>query len=338
MIPPRRSPMVTGSAGSLLRASQPDGTTAEGSTPGVVVAICTCRNPAGLRKLLQTIAGMTSQLRPTAVVVVDNDPALEGLAVVKEIAPSFPFPLRAVVEERAGIPFARNRAIREALSSDADYVLMLDDDEYPADGWLDAMVAEAEATGADVVGGPVQPVFTEAPRPPVDISDYRKAGGRMVGNAPLVESSANVLLTRRLLEAHRERWFSEEFAVSGGSDAEFFRRTARSGARHSIARGAVVYEDIPPSRANPGWLVRRAYAHGNVIARIRALTHGRLPGTLLELPNIAALVAIAAAKLVVRPLSARARLEARIRLARAAGKLTALAGRGYGQYTPDRYR
>src|SRR5690606_24139641 len=140
--------------------------------------------------------------------------------------------------------------------------------------------------------------------------DYQKAGGRIVRSGPLVESSANVLFTRALLERHRDDWFSEKFATSGGSDAEFFRRTAAAGARHAIARDALVYEDIPPSRANGDWLVRRAYAHGNVMARIRTMRHGRPMSILIEAPNIAALLGIAGIKAVTGLGRPRARLEA----------------------------
>ena len=38
---------------------------------------------------------------------------------------------------------------------------MIDDDEIASPDWLEQMVGAAEATGADVVGGPVFPNFDD---------------------------------------------------------------------------------------------------------------------------------------------------------------------------------
>ena len=63
-------------------------------------------------------------------VVVDNDADESSRAVVT--AAKLPWPVVYVVEPERGIPFARNRAVREA--ADSDFVVFIDDDEIPEPG------------------------------------------------------------------------------------------------------------------------------------------------------------------------------------------------------------
>lgn len=125
----------------------------DGGRALVVVGVCTCRNPAGLTKLLMQLAATAGARPPRRVIVVDNDPAKHGIAAVIGPRDKVGFEMSAVFEPQAGIPFARNRLIEEACQEEFEFLAMIDDDEYPAAGWLDAMIAAAMTSGADIVGG-----------------------------------------------------------------------------------------------------------------------------------------------------------------------------------------
>src|SRR5690606_31942716 len=66
------------------------------------------------------------------------------------------------VEERQGIPFARN-AVLEAFQEFGDVLAFVDDDEEVTSSWLSRLLTTWSSTGADVVAGPVLPLFEEEP-------------------------------------------------------------------------------------------------------------------------------------------------------------------------------
>ncbi len=66
-----------------------------------------------------------------------------------------------MVEPRQGNCQAINAAFETALATfpAAAHLLMIDDDEVASLSWLERMICMVEATGADVVGGPVVSEF-----------------------------------------------------------------------------------------------------------------------------------------------------------------------------------
>jgi glycosyltransferase involved in cell wall biosynthesis len=73
------------------------------------------------------------------VVVIDNDAAGEGIAICRQRADDYPWPMVFGHEPRRGISFARNRAVAMALARAPDFIAMLDDDEWPDRAWLKAL-------------------------------------------------------------------------------------------------------------------------------------------------------------------------------------------------------
>ena len=60
------------------------------------------------------------------------------------------------VEERIGIPIARNRILRIAKQAKTDLVAFIDDDETVDRRWLHNLVTEMLDRDRDLVGGPVR--------------------------------------------------------------------------------------------------------------------------------------------------------------------------------------
>src|ERR1700682_6329487 len=131
---------------------------------GIVVCIPCFRRPQHLRLTLQSLASQRTDRR-FAVVIVENDASACGsVPVATEYLASGKFPGLCVVEPRQGNCHAINAAFETALATfpAATSFLMIDDDEIASPDWLELMVSAAEATGADVVGGPVWPNFDDA--------------------------------------------------------------------------------------------------------------------------------------------------------------------------------
>ena len=129
----------------------------------IVVCIPCFRRPQHLRRTLQSLADQRTDRR-FAVVIVENDAfEMRERAGRRRIPASGKFAGLCVVEPRQGNCHAINAAFETALATfpTATSFLMIDDDEIASPDWLEQMVGAAEATGADLVGGPVLPNFDD---------------------------------------------------------------------------------------------------------------------------------------------------------------------------------
>lgn len=236
------------------------------------VALCaaTYRRPQGLGRLLDGLA--VQELSPAftlepLVIIVDNSPGAEARGQITAAAEDFPWPLHYLSEPRRGITFARNAALEKAAALDCDFVAFVDDDEVPAPGWLAALAAAQQRSGATAVLGAVQPVFPDGtPRWLIAgrfFETHRFADGAEIDDA----HTANVLIDRRRLTALGLR-FDDRFALTGGEDTMLFRDLLDAGGRIVYAADAVVHETVPASRTRLGWLLRRWYRTGNIEAAL----------------------------------------------------------------------
>jgi GT2 family glycosyltransferase len=228
----------------------------------VDVCIVTYRRPQGLLRLL----GALQELRFPAeapelrVVVVDNDPAESARPVCDDAHAWLSAPLVYLVEKRRGIPQARNTAVAASLGS-ADFLAFLDDDEVPEPSWLAELLRVQRARQADAVAGPVLPRF-EAETPGWLVRGGLFERPRYTTGARIDHAFTGNVLVRTAELARMDAFFDERMALSGGEDAEFFRRFAASGRRIVWADSAIVYESVPASRAKLRWLLARSFRVG----------------------------------------------------------------------------
>ena len=103
----------------------------------VIVAIPTFRRPKNLARLLEALAALDSGAE-IAVLVADNDAeAREGFELCARLAPSYRWPLKAVIAPERGIAQVRNLLVTEALKDEkASFIAMIDDDEWPDPQWI----------------------------------------------------------------------------------------------------------------------------------------------------------------------------------------------------------
>lgn len=235
----------------------------------VDICIVTYRRPQGLTRLLGAIQELhlpdpAPELR---VVVVDNDPEASARPVCEQAREWLPFALEYTVEKRRGIPQARNAAISAAAAAGAEYVAFLDDDEVPDECWLEELLHIQQRHAADAVGGPVLSLFEERPPAWVEQGGFFVRPRHPDGSTVHVAFTGNVLIRVEALAA-METLFDERMALTGGSDAEFFRRFHASGHKIVWADAAIVHEVVPPSRVSLAWLLRRSLRVGTATAFI----------------------------------------------------------------------
>lgn len=230
-----------------------------------VIAIPTFRRPKRLGLLLSALPERIAEVNRVnfGVLVIDNDPAGSGESVAK----SAQLPgLRYVLEPRPGIAAARSRALAEA--EDFDLLAFIDDDEVPEEGWLSALLETQENTGAAAVAGRLVTEF------PPDVDPWVLAGGYFQRPCWVTGASMRIAATNNLLLDLRQVRtfgldFDERLGLAGGEDSAFTRDLVRCGGTIVWCQESVAVDHIEPDRLTRAALLRRAFAHGNVDARLR---------------------------------------------------------------------
>ncbi len=297
----------------------------------VAVCVATLHRPIGVTALLRSLAALqVPQDVELTVVVVDNDASASARCVVEEWRDRLPAHLVYVVEERRGIPFARNRAV--AAAGDVDWVAFVDDDETVAPNWLAELLRVAREFDADVVTGAVLPQFVDAPPAWAVEGGFFQRPRFPTGTAMRYARTSNALVASHLLTA-TDKPFNERMANNGGDDTHFFQRIRLNGGKIVWADEAVVEESVPATRVRPKWLLQRQYRRGNTLSLcLRDLEDSPLR----RMKRVGAAAVHAAAGLAIMGSSVvRGRvalLRGAQRVAFALGLLTGLTGRVYQEY------
>jgi succinoglycan biosynthesis protein ExoM len=300
----------------------------------VAICIATCGRTKGLRELLAGIDRQEFSKEPVPdvrVIVVENGTPAGAREVCAATRPSWGWQLQYAAEPRLGIPQARNRALRMA-SIWPDFVAFIDDDEVPEPCWLDELLHVQRMYGADVVDGALRRRFEEPVPDWIVRGRFFEPTERRTGTPRRSATTGNTLVRRSVFAAVGE--FDERFALTGGSDTQFFQRVSQRG--HSIiwASEAIVYEHVPRGRATVNWYLRRAFRIGNTWSlcqrdlhpgtRFRHARHElrKLVRALVDLPG----AALSGQATLIRCLR---------RLCEAAGNISGAVGVRFQEYSPN---
>ncbi|MGL4405754.1 MAG: glycosyltransferase family 2 protein, partial [Notoacmeibacter sp.] len=94
------------------------------------------------------------------------------------------------------------------------------------------------------------------------------------GLVPVLYSSGNVMVGRRVLEAMPFPFLDPAFNFTGGGDADFYARARTKGFKFAWANHAILREPIPERRLQKDWLRARALRNGALSAIIERRAHG----------------------------------------------------------------
>lgn len=303
----------------------------------VSIVIPTYRREELLPRLLERCASQGGLgLAAIEIVVVDNTPDGSARPIVERTAAQSATAIRYVHEPRPGIGHARNRGVSE---SHGEFIAFIDDDELPSPVWLEALLKTHRNYSADVVIGPVRPVFKAAPTR--FLATYREfftqsseaaTGAVIEPHRPIrlrrdrgchrALASNNALICRASCFTGPEP-FALGLGLTGGEDTLFFTRLQRRGKRIIWCREALVYERIPKERLTPMFLLRRKFRNGQITSstclRMEPPAYGELLGWIaVGLAQLGLGIAVA---LVVGPFHRRRGLEGLCTAATGLGKL-----------------
>jgi hypothetical protein len=230
----------------------------------VVVTLPTFRRPG---QLLATLGSLKAQdtARRYAVIVMENDAeAREGARAAHPLFESGAVEGMLIVAHERGNCSAYNAGWRTALIQFPAFrhLLVIDDDEIASPRWIETMCAAAERFGADIVGGPQQPIFAEPEDShwaahPVFAPPYR-----ISGPVRALYSSGNLLISRQVLAAMGPPFLDLAFNFMGGGDSDFLSRSAQKGFKLAWCAEAPVAETVPARRLEADWIRARSLRNG----------------------------------------------------------------------------
>lgn len=232
----------------------------------ITICITTYKRPIALDFLLKKIKILNvKEGYLVNVLIIDNDENKSAWAIYNMHKKSFPFPIYYVLEKRRGISYARNSALKHSIYR-SDFIIFIDDDEYPEKEWLNNLLETQKKYNADIVTGPVLSVFEEKPPTWIEQGGFFNRRRFKTGTRVEYVATGNVLIKTSILLEQNGYFFDNRYALSGGEDTHFFMRLKKQGYSMYWCDEAIVYEKIPKSRVNIKWLVQRSFRLGNTIA------------------------------------------------------------------------
>jgi len=231
----------------------------------VSICIPTYRRPDLLRKLILGIADCrlnSSVISDINIIIVDNDEDMTAKPVANELKEKFNDTIKIDYHNypHKGLVNVRNELLRQALSKMPGFIVFIDDDEYPSPDWLNELLETIIVNNGDIAIGKVIPVFD------FSVSKYisfwfRRREYKCNKKIKFVKTNNLIIKTETLLK-HRI-WFDDRFNKTGGEDSYFGLQMVKNGAKINWASKAVVFENVPQTRANIKWLLKRYYNGAN---------------------------------------------------------------------------
>ncbi|WP_426416990.1 glycosyltransferase [Aestuariirhabdus sp. LZHN29] len=253
------------------------------------VIICTHNRSALLAQTLSSISAAKKPLHADlSVTVIANHCSDDTEERVKELAASYPFPLRVLIEEKAGKSHALNLAIKHLTG---DYQIYIDDDHRIDNGFFRNIERVIEQNpDYEIFCGKIIPDWDgheplwihdkqypvyPLPIPHYDLGEENReitAKERLPGGGNLVMAKAvtaqvgdfNVYLGPL---GHN---------LGGGEDGDYVRRALNKGYRILYDPAPLQYHWVDSKRLTLGYLLKKAYSRSRSAAYIK-ITNRQLP-------------------------------------------------------------
>ncbi len=207
------------------------------------------------------------------LVVVANACTDDTERVVREVSAELPLPTKCVVEPKANLNVARNRAVESARG---DVLVLLDDDVWVDPGWLEGLLDAYQNSSADIVGGKITLSWDMVARPDwmtdqaTKLLTWKDHGDKPHERHSCYDAAgANFSFKRKVFETVGP--FQEGLDRTGHlllacGESEFIQRGLDAGFRLFYTPFAEVKHRVMPERVSLKYLA--AVSYGNGISRV----------------------------------------------------------------------
>jgi glycosyltransferase involved in cell wall biosynthesis len=252
------------------------------SGPVLSVVVCTYNRSHLLVAAVEAILGQVDDTLPYEVIVVDNNSTDATRDVVAPYVAAGR--VRYAFEPCQGLSAARNRGVSIAR---ADLIAFTDDDVQVSSTWVQSIVHAFNADpDADMVGGKVEPVWTEDPPSwlpeagdaPLALVDYGGDAFRITPERPVCLIGANVAVRRRaFVKAGGFSTAVQRVRDGIGSTEDYdFQLRALAGGGYAIYDPRIaVRAPVPLERLNKRYHRAWHRGHGRFYALMRDPTFER---------------------------------------------------------------
>jgi succinoglycan biosynthesis protein ExoM len=226
------------------------------------ICICTFRR----EQILDTVQSLFAldvpeQLQPS-IVILDNDVTDSARVRIEKIADGSRFPVSYVHAPSRNISIARNAGLDQ---SDADWIAYIDDDETARPDWLSELWRTAQSDGADIVFGAVSATYQDGtPDWVAELGLHSPLP--QVRNGTIETGYTGNVLMRWAGTPWADQRFELALGRKGGEDTEFFYRLGGLGATMTVAKDAIVDEELPLNRTTFRFIARRRFSAGHSYA------------------------------------------------------------------------
>ncbi|SDP57260.1 glycosyltransferase [Phyllobacterium sp. OV277] len=269
----------------------------------VVVTLPTFKRPEHLLKTLRSLKEQNTA-RHFAIIVMENEAEeQDGAKVAGPLFESGDYNGLVIIAHDRGNCNAYNAGWLTALKIFPKFksLLVVDDDEVADPDWLENLLRTQETYGVDFVGGPQVPVFAKPEhqvwaKHPVFSPHYSQTG-----RVPIIYSSGNLLVSRKVLEAMPFPFLDLAFNFMGGGDSDFISRSVVKGFTVAWCAEAPVFETIPERRVQADWIRARALRNGVISTLIEKRKRAQEPlGRLKTVLKSVALLALSPFRAIIK--------------------------------------
>ena len=281
----------------------------------------------GRETLIDTLRSIASARRPGHMVldVLIADDSRDGAATQLVAAnPVKNLEVTCLKVASGNISTARNALLDAA---DGDWLIFVDDDEWVEPDWLEKLFACQEEFDADVVIGPVHPVYPDHTPAWLKAANplYMDWGPR--GKRIYTGRGGNTLVRLGFICA-LELKFDEAYGRTGGEDTMLFGQAAERGARIFVTDDAIAHEHVPEERLGTSYILSRAVRSGQSYGQMRLARHpDPLWHIVFALAALAKCIVAGLLALVLRPFDRPRAFRMRQKFSQNRGKLRAVFGR-----------
>jgi GT2 family glycosyltransferase len=229
----------------------------------IVFLVPTRNREVSLIFLLEKLLSQVAKLNEVTIRVCILNTGIEPYATnFEKLGPMVHYqhlPLEGYVE-------ARNHLINLFLD-DNDWIIFLDDDEYPDVGYLDAVLDAIKSREFVIGTGPVLPDFGNYLGWKRKISRYKHNVFNEETQFVKFASSGNLMINvTKLFEKISMPIFDKKYNSTGGEDSDFSKRVRAEFGDSAIGyvKDAIVFEHVPIERRTLLFMGRKAINLGKI--------------------------------------------------------------------------